>query len=225
MRIEHNIGALKDFLGEMASDQLPFAMSHAMNMTMKGTLQQLKVNLDDKIEGGATRFTKTGMSFVASSKRDLHSVLYFKPDRYYMEEVIHGGTKKATKATGGVLPEPIAGGTKTNKFGNFPRGKITKLRGNKQYFVGRPKGFPNAPIGVWRRYGKGGLYKNGKPRGRIKLMISLDRSVRKQKMTYDMSAHAEQIYLSRFDRQFAWSYRRAVNSRIKYLERHSSTGY
>jgi hypothetical protein len=103
--------------------QVPFAASHAMNMTLPYAKGMVQSEMDAYIAGGATRFTKQGMKIQYSSKRRLQGEIYFKQDRSYMRQIMYSGVKFAK---GTRIPEPIKEGGRllppSTKFGNIRRG-------------------------------------------------------------------------------------------------------
>ena len=182
-------------------------MSKTMNQALSSAKKAVMNSMDKEMDGGATRFTKQGMKVVWTKKRNLSGGLYFKSDRDYMQEIMHGGTKKARNKK---IPEPVLANAKNkselNKFGNIPRSLYKRAadKGDKKYFMGIPRGRPQNDQyrGIWRRKGKGGYYKNGKARGTINMVVSLDRASRTQRPTFPGPAIALKAYEKAMKRKF-----------------------
>lgn len=213
LEIKLDQAALESFCKPEWRREIPFVMSHAINRTLIASRKEQQKAMGKHIDGGPNRWTKDGIRYLSSTKQDLHGVLYYKADRPYMHTIIDGGTVVAKKKK---LSQPV--NVRTDKFGNIPSGggknKYTaRAKKNPKFFLGIPKGRTGEQFrGVWRRYGKGGLSKRGKARGRIKLMVSWMRERRYQNKSfpaYDVvKAHAPR-YL---DRQLAISFRKALRT-------------
>lgn len=217
-----NVQDLERYIIEPFKRDLPFMLSHAQNKAMNYTRHEMKTAFDRNIEGGATRFTREGMNIVYSTKNALSSLLYFQDNRYYMHEVMHGGNK--VEKDGLPLAHPSRN-IRLNKFGNIARRnfKIHKSM-KKKYFKGVPKGREDLPYGLYQRFGKGGLTKRGKPRGRIKLLIDYSNDSRRQRATYPRaSSDAARIFFNRYQRQLPVSVRFA--QRKVAVKRLTATGF
>lgn len=197
-----------------AMKQVPFAASHAMNISLGYAKGMVQSEMDAYIMGGATRFTKQGMKIKYSAKRRLTGEIYFKQDRAYMRQIMYGGVKFAK---GSRIPEPIKEGGRllppSTKYGNIRRGfqqKVQKGATTGKYFVGTPKNWkvdknPNY-YGLWQRYkGKGGT-------GRLKLIVSYKRSVRQQRKTFPGPELAEYHYMRKLDMQWPASFKYAMDT-------------
>jgi hypothetical protein len=142
-----------------------------------------------------------------------------------MHSVIKGGT---VKPKGKKLVEPAFTGGKpalalTKRGKNIPNKFLqNKKENSSRFFIGIPKGRPKSDsyYGLWRRYGKGGLSKRGKARGKIKMILSLAKSSREQKPIFHSSEYAMDTFNKRFFRQVPISFRYAARSgqkRVKNL--------
>jgi len=201
----------------LVEGQVPFAMSKTMNQALSSAKKAVIGSMNKEIEGGATRFTKTGMKVYWTKKRNLNGSIVFKSDRDYMQEIMHGGNKKARNKK---LPEPVIAQAKNkselNKFGNVPRSlyKRASDKADKKYFMGIPRGRPKSDRyrGIWRRQGKPGYYKNGKARGRINMVVSFERRERYQNPTFRAPEIAQKAYEKAMLRKFRKNLRDAVGS-------------
>lgn len=213
--------------------QSAFMISHALTRSASHGINYTKPRMDKLFDGGATRWTKTGMSVEKATKSKLQSAVYMKGNRAsYVYDLIKGGTRKPQDSGTGKrknIPNPVKGGAKVNKYGNFPRNRQKNLLDKKRdkgqskrgtTFAGIPKGFPQKEkyLGIWERQAVGrrvrtaggGITRKG---AKLKMLISWSKQ-RPQKPT-----NAQQIpYLlmrgfdNTFERQFVASFRYAMRS-------------
>lgn len=205
--IKTNIKAVKSELTGVIHNQLPFATSHAMNKTLWATRTELMRIMDRYIEGGATDFTKKGIQVIKTTKRNLTGVLQFKGDRFYMRELIYGGTKPARNKR---LAHPIMGNKPPlTQRGNIRRGWQQKAKASKSYFVGVPSWGRNNSrlLGVWRR--------PRSKKGKLELVISYAQSSRVQRPVFPANELGQAIFWWRFQRQLPVSLRLAMRTRKK----------
>lgn len=224
LEIKLNDSALADLVSPLWRSQVPFALSHAINRTLKASRLEQQKAMDRHIEGGPTRFTRTGVRAQFSSKRDLQGFLFYKGDRPYMRTIVDGGTVVAKRKK---LSEPV--NVRLDKRGNIPSGSggnnkyTSRAKKDPKFFFGIPKGKRGENYrGIWRRYGKGGLSKRGKPRGRIKLMVSWARGQRFQNKSFPAYKVVEDHAPKYLRRQLAVSLRHAIRTARK---RPSTTGF
>ncbi len=190
-------------------DQIPFATSLAMNNSLKSVRQKVKDEMDNHIAGGPTQFTRNGMMLFATSKDNPEGALIFKSldgtqekSRGYMQELMYGGNKKAFKKK---IPEPDVDNFKKyapkhfTAKGNINRRfyKMAKQKGHKTYFKGIPK--PGKKqweknqnlYGFWMRTEDG-----------LRMLVSLKRSSRQQRKTFDAPLIARRHYDSIIRREY-----------------------
>lgn len=190
--------------------QVPFAMQRAMNNWMFSTNEHLKKSVDQHLEGGAERFTKSGFRVEkVKNKRDLRGNLYVslqygKPylDRYYLKNIIEGGTVVPPSPKRKKLMQPLPGRVKVNAKGNLTKRAYSTLRNQKsKYFYGIPKGREGENYrGLWERNGDGSL----------KMIIALGKEKRPQKQLFPAAKISVDRYNKNFMRHFAIEYRRAI---------------
>lgn len=190
--IKHNfINCIQD-LESRVEDQIPFATSLALTNALKSVRIKVKEEMQNHIKGGPTYFTETGMTLFAASKEDPRAALVFKSldgsqakSRYYMRELMYSGKKDAFRKK---LPEPSVKNFKKyapqffTQKGNINRRfySVAEAKGNKKYFIGVPK--PGKKhwkqnqnvAGIWMRTEDG-----------LKMLVSLKRSSRQQRKTFD----------------------------------------
>ena len=233
IELKLNEKALRAMAHPKWRDQIPFTMSHAINRTLIASRKEQQDAMDKHIAGGPTRFTRSSVRYKSSSKRNLVGTLYYHKNAPYMKTIIDGGVVKAKKVR---LSEPVH--VKLDKRGNIPSGRgknkyTARAKADKKFFFGIPKGYSGENYrGIWRRYGQGGYTQmkraktgrvtGGKPRGKLRLMVSWRRGQRNQRSTfpaYDVfEAHGPQ-YLQR---QLRVSYRFALRTALK---KQAATGF
>lgn len=193
--------------------QVPFVMSHAINRTLIASRKEQQKAMDKQIDGGPTRFTRTGIRYQSSKKGNLQGFLYYAADRPYMKTIIDGGQVIAAKKK---LSEPV--NVKLDKFGNIPSGRgknkyTARKKADPKFFLGIPRGRSGERYrGIWQRLGKPGYSKRGKARGRIKLMVSWSRGSRHQKPSFNAYKVFEKHAPNYFRRQLLVSLRKAIRT-------------
>jgi hypothetical protein len=224
MRYTVDLEDLSPMLKELARQQIPFATSVTLNRGMNAGIQAVKDYMDQGgIEGGPVPFTKQGMSTIATSKRDLSGLIYFKANRFYMQELIHGGVKKGNE--GRVIAEPDVRKPPSIKIltskGNYRRNYLQnamKLAGKK----GQPKkGMKNTKgyevglsknkkiFGLWQWRGKG---KTRKP----ELIAYLSRKNRTQRPTFERAPTVAFEALNEYyEKNFPINFSNAIADSIK----------
>jgi len=160
-------------LGDIAKQQAPFALSQTINDLLFKGKQAINAAQDRAYEGGSTKWSKSGIGYLKSTKQVLIGMIYLSdnPEHEYLKLGINGGTvhplngQKAIK-----VPSKGQG---LNKYGNFSFGggktwagkKIDKANSSKTHFIGIPKNIEKMPFfkgqkedyyGVWMRQGKAG---------------------------------------------------------------------
>lgn len=199
---------------QITDDQLPFAVSHAVNKALIESKEEVVRSMGTHIEGGATRWTEQGMAFDFSRKDDLRGRLYFKSNRFYMREIIEGRLKPARNKR---LPEPVmSNAPPLDQRGNWPRnfqstlirqykaGRGKKIGGrrssmSRQYFAGEVG--PNKTFGIWRRTLDG-----------VQLVTSYRRSSRDQRKTFPAREIARSKFVENYRNQIPKSINFALNT-------------
>jgi hypothetical protein len=130
-------------------------------------------------------------------------VIFFEKKRFYMKEVVSGGTKQARNKK---IPEPFTKNIRLTKTGNIPRNfqqqakKSSTLRGpqisnknRRQRGIKRNR-FEDIWVGQPTAGGPYGIYKNDRKGGPPKLMVMYKRGRREQRQTWDAAAQAEKHF-------------------------------
>lgn len=137
---------------------LPNIVSDALNEVGTDAVNALRSQFAKKLDRPKPDTVKSPILFKAKPK-DLSALVFIK-DRWnkgkapaeYLEPMLEGSTRLPEKNFV-VTPRDV---TKTNKFGNITAAQRLKYFEDKEkYFVGVPKGYPQAKYGVWERMGGG----------------------------------------------------------------------
>jgi len=169
-----------EHMNDIEKNAFPLALTSAMTRSMfLISNKYLRKEIDRYVEGGAVRFSKSGILYQKASLSNVYAAVYYKKDRHYLGTITFGGkVKPHDKAN--VLIEPV--NQKVNKYGNIPRGTLRRKKAQKHnYFVGRPG---NRPYGLYRRY------KKKAP----SLVIKLDRKERNQESIFPAPQRSKRIF-------------------------------
>jgi hypothetical protein len=205
--VQADLKELTKNLNYIQREQIPFAASKTLNeLAYKISRQTMPEKADDTFEGGATSFTKRGFKYTKSNKRDLTATVFVdKAQAEYMKFMIQGGTRFPKKRA--ILVSTRF--SKLNRYGNFPKGKVGEMLGDKnKFFSGQPKGQPNKPAGIWERYGRGS--KAGGQRIRLVALYTQDAQYQP---LFPFGTFAEGVVFSRndgFARRFRDNLERAL---------------
>ena len=190
--IKNNIKEATRGLSKTHKEQIPFATSNAINMTLfqlrKEMMKQTTKHLDRP-----TPTTQKGFVVGRAKKTTLKGVLFIKDFvANYLKFQIDGGTR----STGKNIPIPYTPNARLNKFGNII-GKRSGLVKKSNQYIGEVKGIN----GVWERQ------KNGEQ----KLIIGFKRSV-EYRPRFPFYTIAANFTKNMFDRNFTKAFVRAVRS-------------
>ena len=137
---------------------LPNIVSDALNEVGTDAVNALRSQFAKKLDRPKPDTVKSPILFKAKPK-DLSALVFIK-DKWnkgkapaeYLEPMLEGSTRLPEKNFV-ITPRDV---TKTNKFGNITAAQRLKYFEDKEkYFVGVPKGMPDAKYGIWERMGGG----------------------------------------------------------------------
>jgi len=131
MSIEQDIKRLIKNIKNVERKQVPFAASVALNKTAEqvktGIERQLKKDIDRP-----TPFTQKAFKVNRSTKTRLISSVEIKPiQAKYLRYQIEGGSRRGTKDSPVIIPRK----GQQNKYGNLPRGKLSKLKSQGKSYI------------------------------------------------------------------------------------------
>lgn len=144
---------LEKELNWLEKEQLPFVLQGTMNKLAFGMQEQTKKAMDKYYDGGATRWSKSGIGVRKATKRNLYAAVFTRADREYLAHTIFGGVVRPFDGMSSLV-KPAA--QKLNKYGNIPRRTLARKANNEgKYFIGRPKGAKRSqPHGLYQTYKK-----------------------------------------------------------------------
>tara|TARA_R100001086_G_scaffold242119_1_gene169525 strand:+ start:193 stop:783 length:591 start_codon:yes stop_codon:yes gene_type:complete len=190
--IKNNVKEATKGLSKSQKEQVPFATSNAINMTLFQLRKEMGKQTTKHLDR-PTPFTQKGFVVDKAKKTTLRGILFIKDIvANYLKYQIDGGTR----STGKNIPIPYTPNARLNKFGNII-GKRSGLVKKSNQYIGEVKGIN----GVWERQ------KNGEQ----KLIIGFKRSVeyRPRFPFYNIAANFTK---NMFDRNFTKAFVRAVRS-------------
>lgn len=188
-------------LNQLEKEQLPFALMSTMNDLAFGMQRQITKEMDKYYDGGATRWSKSGIGVYKASKKRLYAAVFTRENREYLATTIFGGVVNPFPQME-YLVKP--GAQKLNKYGNIPRGSLKRKAQNKsKYFVGKPKGSKRSqPHGLYQ------TYKRKAP----KLIIDLSDKSRYQKGFFPAPKIAAKYFKQQHNKMFMKNFKRAMRT-------------
>jgi len=176
---------------EMFAKDVPYFASRALNDVVFKAREKNTEKMINAIDN-PTPFTKKGIRYKRSSKKNLVSSVYVEKNREdYLKFLYQGGIKKPkSKALRGVTKN-----TRTNKYGNITKNKVNiQLANKKKFFNGIPNGARKREAGIWERMGRGG-------RKSIRMVLAWDREWKYEKKL-DFYRPVQKIVADDFQRLF-----------------------
>lgn len=210
-----DVKRLKKNLTRQQRDQLPFAISAALNNVAFDARESLQKALPHHLDR-PTSYTKRGVQVKKSDKRNLTAFVGFAGGGFgrlpggasvapseYMGRLMRGGTRHPRRRA---IPVPTHA-FKTNKFGNIGRGKIAKLIADPKYFSGVPRGRGQDAAGIWKR----GKPKKGKP-GNLRMVIAWEPQTHYRGGRFPMRQIVDKVVRLRFPDRFASAMQQALRT-------------
>lgn len=179
INIKSNVKEVNRKLGLLQKKHLPLIVSDSLNEVGVKSVNALRSQFAKKLDRPKPDTIKSPILFKAKPN-DLAALVFIKDEwdkgkapAEYLQPVMDGGIRTPDKE---YLITPNKH-TKTNKFGNITKANRLKYFDDKEkFFIGIPKGFPNAGFGVWERYGRGSKGTSGGYR--IRKVVNLAKSQR-----------------------------------------------
>ena len=190
--IKNNIKEATRGLSKTHKEQIPFATSNAINMTLFQLRKEMGKQTTKHLDR-PTPFTQKGFVVDKAKKTTLKGILFIKDIvASYLKFQIDGGTR----STGKNIAIPYKQNARLNKFGNIV-GKRSGLVKKSNQFIGNIGGVD----GVFERQKRGGQ----------KLIIGFKRSV-EYRPRFPFYTIAANFTKNMFDRNFSKAFVRAVRS-------------
>jgi hypothetical protein len=154
--------------------QVAYATARALTATAREVQRRIPAALEKDLDR-PNQFTKSGTFVIPARKDKLQATVAFKDKQAkYMRLQIEGGSR-----TPGARGLKLPGDVTLDQHGNIPRGTIAKMiqaakagkygkavrtrlginasgkaPSNLALFYGKPKNFPDLPVGIWRTDGR-----------------------------------------------------------------------
>jgi hypothetical protein len=211
INLEADFKRLTTNLNRIQRTQIPFAISKTLNqIAYKVARETMPKKADETFAGGATPFTKRGFKYIKSSKNKLWADVFIdKAQAKYMKFQIAGGTRFPEKRAILVATKK----SRLNKYGNIPRGTLQQMIDDRsKFFAGKPKGKPNAPEGIWERYGRG----RGFPNGRRIRLVALYAGDAQYRPLFPFGTFTEGVVFARND-GFAVKFRKNLEDALRTM--------
>ena len=174
INIQSNVKEVNRKLGLLQKKHLPLIVSDSLNEVGVKSVNAVRSQFAKKLDRPKPDTVKSPILFKVKPN-DLSALVFIK-DKWnkgkapaeYLQPMLDGGVRTPDRT---YLLTPNKH-TKTNKFGNITKANRTKYFNDKnKFFVGKPKGIPNAEYGVWERMG-------GKTNPKVRKVVNLAKSQR-----------------------------------------------
>jgi hypothetical protein len=183
IKIESNVKELNKKLGMFQKKHMPEIVADGINVVAAKSANAMRSQFAKSFDKPVSKTVKSVLVFAAKPK-DLSALVfirnkggYGKPPSEYLEPFLSGKPKTPQKSNV-IIPTK---NTKTNQYGNITAGNRNKYFSNdNKYFVGVPKGFPNAGYGVWERYGRNATGSSAGAKIRMMVNLSKQQNFRKR---------------------------------------------
>tara|TARA_R100001443_G_scaffold21181_1_gene33421 strand:- start:43 stop:666 length:624 start_codon:yes stop_codon:yes gene_type:complete len=197
--VKNNIKEATRGLSKIHREQVPFATSNAINMTLFQLRKEMGKQTTKHLDR-PTPFTQKGFLVETAKKTTLKGMLFLKEAvEKYLRFQIDGGTR----VTGKHIPIPYKPNARLNKFGNII-GKRSGLVKKSNQFIGEVNGI----LGVWERRKVSSSTTAKSP---LKLVIAFTKSV-DYKPRFPFYKISEMFTKNKFDRNFTRAFNKAVRS-------------
>lgn len=134
--------AFERALTDLERNQLPFAISRALNDTAEDVKQAWEGDILRRLDR-PTPFTQRAVFIQRSTKSRLVAVVGIKDTQAeYLRWQVTGGTQSARRRA-----IPLPAGQRRNRYGNAPRGAIKRALSKPNTFSGTVRGVS----GIWQR--------------------------------------------------------------------------
>lgn len=151
INVQANLKPLMAGLDDLAKKQIPFATARALTAVAKN-VQAAQTDAISDVFDRPTLFTQRSVGVKAAKKADLTATVFVKDiAAKYLEPFELGGKHHLPASKrGGTLLNPKA--IPLNQYGNLPKGKLRRLMGKPDVFVGTVAFKSGQTIsGIWQR--------------------------------------------------------------------------
>lgn len=195
-----NIDAFMGRFEAVASRQLPFALSRALNDTAED-VRKAEVATMRRVFDRPTPYTLNAFQIRPSTKASLSAVIETRPVQGpYLERQADGGIQ-LPKGRAVLLPVRVV----RNAYGNLPVGAVKKLLGRSDVFVARQRNAKTAHLTP-------GIYQRGFGDSKKPILLIAFKDQIKNKPIYDFEGTARVTAEASFPDHFATRFAEAVNT-------------
>ncbi|MVO14820.1 hypothetical protein [Parasedimentitalea huanghaiensis] len=201
LNIKANFDEAERVLSDLARKQLPYATSLALNETA-GHVKEAEERTIEQIFDRPTPYTKRALYFRRARKTNLTATIGVKSvQAQYLKLQVKGG-RRTPKRKALVVPT----GARLNKYGNLPKGALSRLKRRKGVFATSASGGQRGhlPGGIYQRTGRKG-------RGPLKMLVSFEPRASYRKK-YNFGPIAMRVARKRFEAAFVNGVRKALST-------------
>ena len=149
--ITSNIKAIMKGMSDLDKEQIPFAISKALNDTAFQAKDALVAQMKQKLDN-PTPFTLRAVRIKKATKHKQYAYVYINDTQAeYLDNMYFGGVKTPKKKAIVVPTKDV----RLNKYGNLTKNKVKNLLKNPNYFSGTVRGKGGTRSGIFRRYKNG----------------------------------------------------------------------
>ncbi|RSU46332.1 hypothetical protein [Sphingomonas sp. S-NIH.Pt15_0812] len=160
----------------MGAEQVPFAMSLALNELAQGVAEIEEQGIARTFDT-PTPFTRKAIRTVRATKtRPIATVAIKDIQAEYLAPYVLGGSRSLGKKRGMLAPRKVG----LNQYGNLPKSKLASLKAKPTTYIGPIKTKSGRVIsGVWQRPAKGKRSQSGRtsgaqPKRKLQLLIQFE---------------------------------------------------
>jgi len=163
LKFTSNVEQLQKRLNLIATSQLPFVVSKALNATAVMAKAAVQKHFQDVLDR-PTPFTQNAVTIRYATKSNLTAFVLVKDKQAaYLKRQEAGGVRTPTNTSGSGQKSylmPLKANIDLNQYGNLPRNITKSLKGRKDVFAGTVNGH-------------GGFFQR-LPDGKLKMLIALE---------------------------------------------------
>lgn len=173
--IKGDLSPLHRAMIALRAEQVPFAMSMALNTLARGVAADQAVLIDETFDT-PTPFTEKAYRIeVATKSRPIALVAAKDIQAQYLKPYVEGGDRSLGRKRGMLAPRGVA----LNQYGNLPKAKLASLKAKPNVYIGAITTRAGKTInGVWQRPGArkaaGKRSSTPKQRAPLKLLIQFE---------------------------------------------------
>jgi hypothetical protein len=195
LKFTSNVDQLQKRINLIATSQLPYVVSLALNRTAIAAKDAVQARMKDVFDKPVD-FTVNAAAIRYANRSNLVAFVFVKEKQAgYLKRQEAGGTRTPENTAGAGKKSfliPIKDNVDLNQFGNLSRNKVKSLKTRKDVFVGNV-------------HGHGGIYQR-LDNGKLKMLIAFEnRSEYKKNLNFKKTVNAVAFANLKKNFQDAWS--------------------